>query len=264
MGAVGHVRLAWAALAASLMTAMGDKSAITYPAIFEVDLLFPRNETYAPTPLMPVVFAVQNPTLAKPLDATIKWTMWEGNDKHSPGSVTGGHIDVGVDVTTESKPSNDLLLLSSAVNTVAYPDGFWTLAWYLEYNNCSLTPSQGETFYTVFTVSKSGKAPDLVAATSAGTCSTTEAQGLNVTSLDGCGNLEPSPTTNPCAATIDSAAASSLSAEARATGYICASNSNLTCPTSFPPLASAGNSRMATSSALLTLLVALTALVHLG
>ncbi|KAL6859305.1 hypothetical protein J3F83DRAFT_749684 [Trichoderma novae-zelandiae] len=260
MGAFSHVRLAWALLMTSLLTAMGDEAALSFPATFEVDLLFPHNATYAPSPLMPVVFAVQNPALAKPLVATIRWAMWEGDDQRSPGSIGVGDLTVGLDVDTERQPSDGPLLVSSSVNTAAYPDGFWSLAWSLQYWNCS-DFTTGETFSTVFTVSKAGQAPDLVAATSADECGSTDAHALNITGV-GCFVLGPSPTTNPCAATIDSAAASSLSAMARATGYACATNSNLTCPTSFPN--SAGSLGMTGASTLLTLLAALAAVIHLG
>jgi hypothetical protein len=266
MDASSHARFAFAALMSGLMTAMGDKSApLIVPGIFEVDLLFPRNETYAPSWLMPIVFAVQNPSLAVPLSATIQWTLWEGNDTRSPGSIGAGDIEVAGDVVTVKPAPSNPYLLSSAVNTISYPDGVWTLAWYLQYNLCgSLTHS--EIFTTVFTVNKSGKAIDLEAATSSDVCGNTEAQGFNITSFDGC-HLGPSPTTNPCVATIDSAAASSLSALAKATGSICTSySSNLTCLNPQPPPGqpSAANPRVAAASTLLTLLAALAAMVHLA
>lgn len=77
MGASNHACFVLAALTASLMTAMGDKGAShTIAAPFEVDLLFPRNETYAPSWLMPIVFAVQNPPLTvPPLSASIEWAV---------------------------------------------------------------------------------------------------------------------------------------------------------------------------------------------
>ncbi|KAH0499604.1 hypothetical protein TgHK011_006784 [Trichoderma gracile] len=266
MGASSHVRLAWAVLLTGLMTAMGDKSykpLVTIPAVFEVDLLFPHNETYAPSPLMPILFAVQNPALA-PWLATITFDLWQGNDTRSPGSVGGVPLAVGLDVATERQKSNEPLLLNAPVNTIAYPDGVWTLAWSLEYSNCSLFPdmTRSETFYTVFTVSKSGQIPDMKAGTSADVCGASGALAFNFTSWDdvGCGLTEPSPTTNPCSVTVDSAAVSSLSALARATGYVCSSNSNITCPTSFP---SSGSPRVAAVSTLLTLLAALAALIQL-
>jgi hypothetical protein len=267
MGASSHVRFAFAALMAGLMTAMGAKSdSPTLPATFEVDFLFPRNETYAPSWLMPVVIAIQNPSLAVPLFATVKWNLWEGNNTRSPGAITGGHFDVGGDVATARPAPSNPYLLSTAVNTISYPDGVWTLVWYVQYNICG-QPTQSENFTTVFTVSKSGNATDIEAATSSDICGTTEAQAFNVTSSDLCHLLGPTPTTNPCAVTIDSAAASSLSALARATGSICTSYSlNLTCLNPSPPPGqpSAANPRVAAASTLLTLLAALVALVHLG
>lgn len=268
MGASSHVRFAFAALMAGLVTAMGDKSAsLTFPATFEVDLLFPRNETYAPSWLMPVVFAIQSPSLAVPLSASIQWNMWEGNNTRSLGSVGGGGFDVAGDVTTATSTPKNPYLLSSAVNTISYPDGVWTLAWYVQYNICG-SPTHSENFTTVFTVSKSGKAIDLQAATSSDVCGAAEAQAFNITSSSGgCGMLGPSSTTNPCAATIDSAAASSLSALARATGSICTSySSNLTCLNPSPPPGqpSAANPRVTAASILLTMLAALGALIHLA
>ncbi|KAK1241806.1 hypothetical protein MKX07_007629 [Trichoderma sp. CBMAI-0711] len=263
MRTFSRIRLAWAVLMAGLMTAMGDNSLPDLPAAFEVDLLIPHNTSYAPSPLMPIVFGVQNPIFSKSLQAVIKWNLWEGNNQRSPGSIGGGHLDVGTDVFSEPQPSNDLLLVSASVNTIAYPEGVWTLAWNLEYTNCSLDTTHSETFYTVFTVSKSGQAPDLEAATSADVCGTAQSLAYNFTSWSeiGCGMPGPSPTTNPCASTIDSAAAASLSAFARNTGYVCSWNSNLTCPTSFP---SSSSPRVAAAFTSLTLLAALTALIHLG
>ncbi|KAL6815072.1 hypothetical protein J3E69DRAFT_370557 [Trichoderma sp. SZMC 28015] len=275
MGASSHVRFAFAALLASLMTAMGAKSTYpTLPATLEVDLLFPRNETYAPSWLMPVVFAVQNSSLAVPLGVSIQWSMWEGNNTRSRGSIGGGGFDVAGDVDTAYSTPKNPYLISSAVNTISYPDGVWTLAWYVQYHNCMYknpggpwTTNSGN-FTTVFTVSKSGKAIDLEAATSSDVCGATQAQAFNITSPGECdSSFGPSPTTNPCAATIDSAAASSLSALARATGSICTSfAANLTCLNPSPPPGqpSAANPRVAAASILLTLLAALGALMHLA
>jgi hypothetical protein len=33
--------------------------------LLEVDLILPRNDTYPPSPIFPIIFAVQNPSLAK-------------------------------------------------------------------------------------------------------------------------------------------------------------------------------------------------------
>ncbi|KAL7916963.1 hypothetical protein ACQKWADRAFT_317683 [Trichoderma austrokoningii] len=171
------------------MTAMGEPK----PGVFEVDLLFPRNETYAPNPLMPVVFALQNPTLAS-VNGLIATVYWEF----------------------------DPYLISRSINTIAYPEGFWTFAWSLRFFNCTETvegqPQARNGFTTlnakptVFTISKSGQATDLTAATSADKCNAAESFAFNVTAWGyQCGMLGPSPTADPCAAKIDSAAASSIS-----------------------------------------------------
>ncbi|KAH8705985.1 hypothetical protein BGW36DRAFT_20912 [Talaromyces proteolyticus] len=274
MRAFNHVcPLAWAALMVGLMTAMGDATATASPGIFEVDALFPRNETYTPQALMPIVFALQNPALASPLVASMSWELWEGNNYTSPGSVTDG----GFEFATLDFSSNDPFLVTRIVNTLAYPDGFWTLSWSLEIYNCSQSEHSTQSITvsnaTVFTISRSGRAPDLVAATSADMCGTADGYAFNVTSFgDTCGVLGSSPTTNSCAATIDPAAASSI--YAAATASACSplyrpQNPNITCPTSTSKSSAssadaAGRSRMAAASTLFTLLATLTALIHLG
>lgn len=45
--------------------------ATTFPATVEVDLIFPRNDTYGPSVLFPIVFAIQNIALAPSLDPSI-------------------------------------------------------------------------------------------------------------------------------------------------------------------------------------------------
>jgi hypothetical protein len=282
MGAFNHVRpLAWAALMAVLTTAVGEASSTSKLGTFEVDSLFPRNATYAPRALMPIVFALQNPTLASTLEASIFWELWEGNNRSSPGSVTNG----GIELATLDLSSSDPLLVTRFVNTVAYPDGLWTLAWSLEIYACSQPEGATQDITlsnaTIFTTSASGQPPDLVAATAADLCGTTEAYAFAVTSSgDACGVLGPSPATSPCAVTISPAAASSISAAA--TALACSPlqrqlNPNVTCPASTDnPSASAsassadaaGRSRMAAvaaaASTLLMLLATLTALVHLA
>lgn len=277
MRAFNQVRpQAWAALMAGLMTAMGggatvNASAIANPGTFEVDSLFPRNSTYTPQALMPIVFALQNPTLASPLEATIFWELWEGNNRSSPGSV----IDGGIELRLIDLSSSDPLLVTRFVNTIAYPDGFWTLAWSLLINNCSQPQGSAQSITlsnaTIFTTSTSGQAPDLVAATSANMCGTTEALAFDVISFGfACGVLGPNPTTNPCAATINPVAASSI--YAAATSSACSlqnrqQNPNVTCATATgKPSASSADAagRIAAASTLFMMLVTLTALIHLG
>lgn len=239
--------------------------------IFEVDLLFPRNTTYTPQALMPVVWAIQNPPLAVPTEATIFWGLWEGNNQTSPGSVTDGGLELSVGTNLSS---SEPLLFHRIVNTASYPDGVWTLWWEIYVTNCSSRPYFRDRIKAsntiIFSTSSSSQAPDLVAATSPDQCGSAEAFAFNVISghTDLCAVIRPSPTTttNPCGATIDAAAASSIAAAATATACLpyWPKLPNVTCPT---PTASsaddASRTRIAAASTLLMLLAPLTALIHL-
>ncbi|KAJ5947148.1 hypothetical protein N7466_000163 [Penicillium verhagenii] len=238
------------------------------PGIFEVDLVFPRNATYTPQALSPIVWALQNPSLALPITASITWNLWEGNSRSSPGSVAGGLFEL-----TEEITSSEPFLLSDFVNTMAYPEGQWTLTWDLEFYNCSALNVDNYNVVTrggstVFTIDKSGQEPDLVAATSDAECGAMGAVALNITALDDiCGHLGPTPTSNPCGVTINSTTNASLYASA--TAYACSAlapeNANVTCPTSSSSASnSAGRSRMAAAPVLLMLLATVTNLVYLG
>ncbi|KAJ5981972.1 hypothetical protein N7451_012072 [Penicillium sp. IBT 35674x] len=243
---------------------------MSYPGsgIFEVDLVFPRNATYTPQALMPIVWALHNPSMAPPLASYITWSLWEGNNQTSPGSLDGGLIELLV-----GDASNDRMI-SKFSNSIDYPDGYWTLAWSLEIANCSqyTGPSHAVTRggSTIFTVSKSGEEPDLVAATSAGQCDAIYAYAFNVTSFgSACGHLGQTPTTNPCAVNISSSAASSLYASATASA--CAPNTvvnpNVTCPTSTSTSSAsipASQSLMVTRTALMMLLVGIINFILMG
>ncbi|EKV10554.1 SSCRP protein [Penicillium digitatum] len=267
---MNYVRfLAWIALMADLVIAMGSAIANANSGTFEVDLISPRNETYTPQALMPIVFALQSPPLAFTLEAAISWELWEGNNRSSPGSVTDGLLELGLLNLTSSEPH----FVTRFINTLAYPDGFWTFVWSLQIYKCSQGEGSTQRISTknttIFTVSQSGQAPNLVATTSSEMCGTMEAYAFNVTSKgDTCGVLGPSPTTNQCAATINPSAASSI--YAAATAFACDPlqrpvNPNVTCPhfTGKSPN-DAGQSRMAAASTLLLLLTMVTALFHLG
>lgn len=291
MSTVNYVRsLAWAALIVALMTTMASASSNT--GIFEVDLLFPKqNTTYTPNPLFPIVFAVQNPRLVKSLITSISWSLVEGNypgdnagnDSNGPGRSLPAHntFEFGSAMSTPKLfSSSEPHLITYFVNTTSYPEGAFTLDWQLDVTDCFHHFSRWNT--PIFFTSWSGQAPDLVAATSADTCRNTIAYAFNITQ-EGCPHVVvsgPTPTTNPCAVTIDPAAASSISAAATSRAcarlgldnYILHPYPNVTCPTSTPPWASpsstsagtAGRSRMAAGPTFLALLATLTTVIRLG
>ncbi|PWY76007.1 hypothetical protein BO94DRAFT_538435 [Aspergillus sclerotioniger CBS 115572] len=259
--------LAWTALMTNSMIAMSYDTSVFSPGIFEVDLISPRNETYTPSALLPIVFALQNPTLVQALEFFIIWELWEGNNHTSPGSVTNGALEPALSNLTSSDP----LFVTRFIDTTPYPVGFWTFAWSLVVSNCTHKGGyEGEDIATngaiVFTISQSGQAPNL---TSSENCGSMDAYAYNVTSDgDACAILGPSPTTNPCAATVNPSAASSIMAAA--TAFACdpletSIYPNVTCPTSTAKSSnSARQCRMAAASTWLTLLTMMTALIHFG
>lgn len=265
--------LAGFSLMAGLMNALADYvTASVNPGIFEVDLLFPRNATYTPQPLMPIVWALQNPPLVSPLGVTIYWNLWEGTNQTSPGSLTDGVLEP---YAMNNLSSSEPILLNRFFNTISYPDGVWTLAWSVQVTNCSQAQDSTHVIELnntiVFATSSSGQAPNLVAATKEDMCSSAEAFAFDITSISDeglCSAFGPSPTINPCAATIDATAASSISAAA--TAKVCLPGQppypNVTCPTPTFALSAdaAGRSRLAAASTLLMLLASLTTLIHRG
>lgn len=199
---------------------------------FEIDLLFPRNDTYAPVPVMPVVLGVQNFPLTFTLDPRIVW--WFA----SPGGDDGDRI------YTSATSANHIELVYVGENagnpylatfwTDAFMQGqegsweFWVKVSIASCSNSTSEPSHHEYNKTVIFTTKNGApAPDLVAATSGGdTCTPTESFVFNVTETipnndhfflqPSCAVLGtgPSPTASPCAVKINASAASSIVAEA--------------------------------------------------
>ncbi|KAJ5927826.1 hypothetical protein N7466_006782 [Penicillium verhagenii] len=270
-------KLLQAALITSWMTVATANS-----GVFEVDLIYPRNETYTPSPLMPMVFAVQNPDMADPLGASISWSFLEGGNRSAPGSLLDGLLELSpMNVLNVSGDLDKLtldipgypLLVTRYLDTFSFPDGTWNFEWSLEVYNCTSGFEDYQnalqvTNYVTFNTSKSGKAPDLVAATSAGTCDTAEGFAFNAISLEyNCGVLEPTQTTNPCAVTIDSAAESNLMA--MATEHACSIlerpiHPNVTCPSATPSSNTAGQSRTAAAPVLFMVLATLTTMAYFG
>ena len=64
----------------------------TFPSIAEVELLFPRNDTYAPTVLIPMVFAIQSFPAAAPLNITLDWVLYYPADAEHTTIIRRGII----------------------------------------------------------------------------------------------------------------------------------------------------------------------------
>ena len=210
---------------------------LTVPAAVEVDLIFPRNDTYSPTAYMPIVFAIQNSRYAASLDLAFRYTLSNGS---GPQTQFTRLMDLEYADFSSSDPY-------FAIDSVPYmkTEGIWTFSWLSFSGNCSqtvvnVTSEQnvlGDGFqgsHTVrgfapieFSIKNGAKQPDLVAATADDTCANSENFTFSVTRIlnvpksdiwDGRKSCAVLPTpysrppANPCGAKLNSSVASSISA----------------------------------------------------
>ncbi len=211
----------------------------------EVDVIFPRNDTFAPTPLMPVVFAVQNPAVAQQLNLRLNYRV-----------IPYGHPNATTDyqrVRLNALPNNDTTFYAhDFVSDIFNKEGTWEFFWQLRWNNCTSTDDdEGRHFSRdteepvnsfVFTTHQDGSKPDLVAISSGDKCGDTQGIGFEVQDvldvpppqnadlLTSCAHVAvPAPTPTPCSAAVPSEAAESISS--RITQAAClASTPVVSCP----------------------------------
>ncbi|KAK4213189.1 hypothetical protein QBC37DRAFT_483239 [Rhypophila decipiens] len=234
---------------------------VIFPGTLEVDLVFPRNDTYSPAPFFPFVFAIQNPRLAASLVFSIDFVLFsvETTDGSKSSEAITGKVKLPNYNHSTSEPYFTYLF-TEQLNTI---EGTWSLAWSVGSANCSDPPPFWDgIFHPVtfrnsdkalrFTTKKGAKLPDLVAAMDQDTCgANTQSHVYNVTGIrsapfrvepqfDGdyfdynhsCAILSSTsqpPAADPCGAKIDASAASSISAALTAT--LCAwQDPRVTCP----------------------------------
>ncbi|KAK5654619.1 hypothetical protein OQA88_6940 [Cercophora sp. LCS_1] len=149
-------------------------------SVVEIDVVFPRNATYAPSKYFPIVLAVQNAALAENLKLHFRSEVWNGSKfrEHAVGSPI---LDL-MDISTKANVSSDYLLKTYINLSGEGQHGF--VAW-LDWSFCNEnigTPPAGDSedrhraydpmlFNTtgvdvVFTIKKDAPEVDLVAATS--------------------------------------------------------------------------------------------------
>ncbi|KAK7959196.1 uncharacterized protein PG986_004050 [Apiospora aurea] len=169
--------------------------------ILEVDLAFPRNQTYAPTARLPFVFAYQNPELATALNARISFTVW--NWANMDNTTAGAIFDLGQANLSSRDP-----FLQYNYFPGFEAEGQFLLTWTVGWDNCT-EDSLGLTYRSNrishrsktqsinFTISNSAPVIDLVAATDNKDCP----QKLGVT-IDVTDTLELPPGWTSLAVTI--------------------------------------------------------------
>lgn len=211
----------------------------TFPATLEVDLIFPRNDSYAPTAHMPVVFAIQNSRYAAPLNIYFQYRIYKGSGP-----------DHEIDFRTLSLNyadfnSSDPYFALDSVPYMNTTEGIWQIWWTVYASNGSYIPlsdppASGE--YSLgpgmsasqlphyaspvhFTTKNGAQQPDLVAATADDTCGSSDNFTFDVTGTlevpapqlyngrSSCAVLPTPlsvPPANPCGAKLNSSGASSI------------------------------------------------------
>lgn len=213
---------------------------VSASGILEVDLLFPRNETYAPTEKFPIVFAIQNAQLAPLVDLAISFDFRDRNN----GSEI---IHSGIKSIWSNETATDPFLYYT-FRPDFQMEGHWSLVWSAYWKSCNEYASADITNMdraniihntssaaTVFTTENSAPKVDLVSATANRSCPGEFGVPINVTdhtipvpTLESWGNgdvcavVESSPTLtpDPCRVNISPAMVESMEADFRCRGII--------------------------------------------
>lgn len=206
--------------------------------VLEVDIVFPRNDTYTPTDAFPVIFAFQNADLARYLNMGISYTI------RNRSNLLGDNVHFSHELRWANWSSHDPYFKGRFFEKPFTVEGQWRLTWEIFWHGClpiddsldgtwsdptrSGIISNTSIWSVDFTISNDGQAVDLVAATANNeTCP--EELGITIkvpgktkkvseshwSGGDTCAVLDissPTATPNPCAVKIDSATAASISA----------------------------------------------------
>jgi hypothetical protein len=118
----------------SVLALAGGAVGQTYPAIVEYDVIFPRNDTYAPVAAMPVVFAIQNPQAGIPLRLEINWWIYENGRRENP---LLNPLDGGFEDPAFVNMSTDPYYIVTSTSQLNSTEGSFSLFWTLSSSNCS-------------------------------------------------------------------------------------------------------------------------------
>ncbi|KAH8882897.1 hypothetical protein GQ53DRAFT_733090 [Thozetella sp. PMI_491] len=198
----------------------------TYPTTVELDVVFPRNETYAPADIFPIVFAFQNSLATIPLIPNIQWRIQKLGSLSDP--LDWGSKDLAGGLNTSSDP---YFVVFDTLNTKNATEGQYFLYWEVACGNCSArniptdpTEIGLTTFHnsTMFAIKKGAPVPNLAPDSS---CATWQAAAFNVTGTrpveipmeyayhNACAVIaDPRPSADPCALKFNDEIASSIAA----------------------------------------------------
>ncbi|KAL1891066.1 hypothetical protein Sste5346_007891 [Sporothrix stenoceras] len=243
--------------AALMLAGAATVIATTFPQTVEVDVVFPRNETYAPSAVFPIVFAIQNPALAPSLDPGFQFELWQ-NIAHN-NSLDLPNIDLGSTNFTNATGSVYVYTYALNINTTsngADASTQYNLAWSFSAGNCSASSTDsteassfggGFVFNNViFTIAKEGGVAPSINTTDSSSCKDLSYLAFNLTGTltvpdpakqwDGHSSCAvfsdstPNPASgNPCAATANASVAASILAGAKSSACAAATPA-ISCP----------------------------------
>lgn len=175
-------------------------AATSFPAIVNLNLVFPRNTTYDASKLLFMVFAFSNPALFTPLQAQLTYGLYDANNWSAPS--WGAQIvrpSTQFDLDTNGTTYISVVAMPQLLNKT----GSWLLEWELDTVNCSTTnvgDAGPEAFadtglgYTSSDVGRwitfstttdgSGAQPDIAAAAANTTCGAQVATGSGPIIID--------------------------------------------------------------------------------
>ncbi|KAK4243340.1 hypothetical protein C7999DRAFT_18296, partial [Corynascus novoguineensis] len=187
----------------------------------EIDLVFPQNDTYAPSPIIPVSFALQRSELSGYLQPRVGFSIFPY------GNFSEDVADGFYYMTWANFSSADPYIQYGYALESLDSEGIWMLRWELDIAHCVASGDLNVTWNhlngeVVFTTKEGAKKPDLTAATQRETCSNDQGFAFEITETRDSGDsfengkpcavlAETTPTATPCAVTIDAPAASSVS-----------------------------------------------------
>lgn len=168
--------LSWTTWMIACLSAL--TTAVETTGSVEVDLVFPRNESYTPPHYMPFIFAISNPSLATLLQSRIEYTVWNSNDTttqegmRQDNTVASGNVSLP---TTDPNFFETSPYLLHDFSAKFKAEGEFAILWRLYWYSCAQGSSNvtlnlwtgGLLFST--TNSNSAQAVDLVTGTSNGT-----------------------------------------------------------------------------------------------
>ncbi|KAK4097266.1 hypothetical protein N658DRAFT_500571 [Parathielavia hyrcaniae] len=118
-----------------VLSCLGDIVGAAQAGVLEIDVVFPRNESYAPRPWFPIVFAFQNAHLAPHLRPFIEYSVRNTSD------LTGGlAASRQLDLTWTNWSSHEPYFVYSFENVVT--EGHWQLFWVAHWLSCDLSDAE--------------------------------------------------------------------------------------------------------------------------